>query len=124
MFILLTGACSLILGFLLLLYLLTFGFKRIERVESEIATPGKQLEQNRKIWGNGPIGRWVRIIHIYGFFVFSKIPHFGPRFKGRMGDDSDSLTTGMKLWVVLPTSLFYLATILFFVCAWALGAYD
>lgn len=97
---------SVLGGFFLLVLILTFLFPKIAEVESRIATPGKQLDGIREIWGNGPIGRWMRVVHVYFFFIFRNLPRIGPRIESRMGDEAEALPMGLKLWVILPVSVF------------------
>ena len=85
---------SVLGGFFLLVLILTFLFPKIAEVESRIATPGKQLDGIREIWGNGPIGRWMRVVHVYFFFIFRNLPRIGPRIESRMGDEAEALPMG------------------------------
>src|SRR5690606_40003927 len=85
------GALSLGIGFILLLLMVTLFFRKTAEVERRVATPGKQLDEARSIWGNGPIGRWMRVTYVYAFVVFRHIPRIGPRIKSRMGDEKEPL---------------------------------
>lgn len=51
-----TGTVSLVLAIILMFLIVTLLFRKTEEVERRIATPGKQLDSIRIIWGNGPIG--------------------------------------------------------------------
>lgn len=115
---------SMLGGFFLLILILTFLFPKIAEVESRIATPGKQLDGIRKIWGNGPIGRWMRVVHVYFFFVFRNLPRIGPRIGSRMGDEKEVLPIGLKLWVMLPVTLFFIFIVVSIPTAWYLEAFE
>jgi len=115
---------SVLGGFFLLVLILTFLFPKIAEVESRIATPGKQLDGIREIWGNGPIGRWMRVVHVYFFFIFRNLPRIGPRIESRMGGEAEALPMGLKLWVILPVSVFFLSIIVSLMAAWYLGVFD
>lgn len=115
-----TGAVSLVLAIILMFLMVTFFFRKTEEVERRIATPGKQLDSIRIIWGNGPIGRWMRISHVYVFFLFRHLP----RIEARMGDENEVIPLSLKLWVIVPFSVYAVAVVLFFFTGWYLGAYD
>mgnify|MGYP005863136387 CR=1 FL=1 len=119
-----TGAASLVIGFILLVLMVTLLFRKTVEVERRIATPGKQLDEIRSIWGNGPIGRWMRVMHVYAFVVFRRIPRIGARIESRMGDESEPLPLSLKLWVVVPYTTFVFSMFLFFFSSWYIGAFD
>lgn len=122
--VVITGAVSLVIGFILLVLMVTLLFRKTVEVERRIATPGKQLDEIRSIWGNGPIGRWMRVMHVYAFVVFRHIPRIGPRIESRMGDESEPLPLSLKLWVVVPFTVYAVLMFLFFFSGWYLGALD
>ncbi|MEP1216329.1 MAG: hypothetical protein ABJM11_19595 [Marinobacter sp.] len=122
--VVITGAVSLIVGFILLLLMVTLFFGKTVEVERRIATPGKQLDEIRSIWGNGPIGRWMRVMHVYAFVVFRHIPRIGPRIESRMGDESEPLPRSLKLWVIVPFTVYAILMFLFFFSGWYLGAFS
>ncbi|WP_372982612.1 hypothetical protein [Marinobacter sediminum] len=119
-----TIVASLVLGLILLVLMLTLFFRKTMEVERRISTPGKQLEFIRLIWGNGPIGRWMRVIHVYAFFVFRKIPRVGPRIEARMGDEREPLPLSLKLWVLVPFTVYAVLMFLFFLSGWYLETFD
>jgi|SRR5690554_762645 len=121
-FVAITGAASLVIGIVLLLLMVTLFFRKTVEVEQRIATPGKQLDEIRSIWGNGPIGRWMRVMHVYAFVVFRHIPRIGPRIESRMGDESEPLPLPLKLWVIVPFTAYAILMFLFFFSGWYLGA--
>ncbi len=115
---------SVLGGFFLLVLILTFLFPKIAEVGSRIATRGKEVDGSREIWGNGPIGRWMRVVHVYFFFIFRNLPRIGPRIESRMGDEAEALPMGLKLWVILPVSVFFVSIIVSLMAAWYLGVFD
>lgn len=119
-----TGAASLGIGVILLLLMVTLFFRKTAEVERRIATPGKQLDEIRSIWGNGPIGRWMRVMHVYAFLVFRHLPRIGPRIESRMGDESEPLPRSLKLWVIVPFTVYAILMFLFFFSGWYLGAFS
>ncbi len=119
-----TIVASLGVGIILMFLMVTLFFRRTEEVERRIATPGKQLDGIRIIWGNGPIGRWMRVAHVYAFFVFRNLPQIGARIESRMGDESEPLPLSLKLWVIVPFTVYAVLMFLFFLSGWYLGAFD
>lgn len=118
------GAASMVLGIVLMFLLVTLFFRKTEEVERRIATHGKQLDEVRSIWGNGPIGRWMRVSHVYAFFVYRKLPRIGARIESRMGGEDEPLPRSLKLWVIVPYTACLILTFLFFLSAWYIGAFD
>lgn len=119
-----TMVASLGGGVVLMLLMVTLFFCKTMEVERRIATPGKHLDGIRSIWGNGPIGRWMRVSHVYAFFVYRKLPRIGARIESRMGDEEEPLPRSLKLWVIVPYTACLIFTFLFFVSGWYLGAFD
>ncbi len=115
---------SMLGGFLLLVLMLTVFFPKVMEVESRIATPGKQLDSIRNLWGSGPIGRWMRIVHVYIFFVFRNLPRIGARIESRMGDEREALPRSLKLWAVFPVSAFFVSIFVSVLAGWSLGVLD
>jgi len=115
---------SLGVSLILMFLMVTLLFRKTEEVERRISTRGKQLDSIRIIWGNGPIGRWMRIWHVYVFFLFRHLPRIGPRIEARMGDENEPLPLSLKLWVIVPFSVYAFSAVLFFFTGWYLGAYD
>ena len=118
------GAASLATGLVLMVLMVTLFFQKAVEVERRIATPGKQLDGIRTVWGNGPIGRWMRVLHVYAFFVYRNIPRIGSRIEARMGDEQEPLPLSLKLWVLVPFSVYLALMLLFFFSGWYLGAFD
>lgn len=118
------GAAALGIAIIFLLLMVTLFFRKTMEVERRIATPGKQLDEIRSIWGNGPIGRWMRVVHVFAFVVFRHIPRIGPRIESRMGDEFEPLPLSLKLWVTVPYTSFVVSMFLFFFSGWYLGAFD
>lgn len=119
-----TLVVSLGVGFILLLLMVTLLFRKTKEVERRIATPGKQLDGIRRIWGNGPIGRWMRVIHVYAFFIYRNVPRVGKRIEARMGDESEPLPISLKLWVIVPFTVYAILMFLCLFSGWYLGALD
>ncbi|MDL0433650.1 hypothetical protein QPM17_21125 [Marinobacter sp. TBZ242] len=119
-----TGAASLGVGIILMFLMVTLFFRKTAEVERRIATPGKYLDGMRIVWGNGPIGRWMRVAYIYAFFVFRNLPRIGPRIESRMGDENEPLPLSLKLWVIVPFTVYAILMFLFFFSGWYLGAFD
>ncbi len=115
---------SMLGGFLLLVLMLTVFFPKVMEVESRIATPGKQLDSIRNLWGSGPIGRWMRIVHVYIFFVFRNLPRIGARIESRMGDEREALPRSLKLWAVFPVLAFFVSIFVSVLAGWSLGVLD
>lgn len=112
---------SLGVSLVLLFLIITLFFRKTEQVERRIATPGKQLDGVRKIWGNGPIGRWMRVLHVYAFFVYRNIPRVGKRIEARMGDEFEPLPLSLKVWATLPFTAYVLFVLAFFLSGCYLG---
>lgn len=115
---------SMLGGLLLLVLMLTVFFPKVMEVESRIATPGKQLDSIRNLWGSGPIGRWMRIVHVYIFFVFRNLPRIGARIESRMGDEREALPRSLKLWAVFPVLAFFVSIFVSVLAGWSLGVLD
>src|SRR5690554_3810697 len=118
------GAVCLVLGVVLMFLMVTLFFRKTEEVEQRIATPGKQLDQSRIIWGNGPLGRWMRVTYVYAFFVLRNLPRIGPRIESRMGDEKEPVPLSLKLWVMVPFTVYAVLMFLFFFSGWYLGMFD
>lgn len=118
------GAVSMALALILFFLMITLFFSKTAEVERRIATHGKQLDGIRLVWGNGPIGRWMRVIHVYAFFVFRNLPRIGRRIEARMGDEHEPLPLALKLWVLVPYTVFLILAFLFFLSGWYLGTFD
>lgn len=118
------GAVFLGLGLILFILMVTLFFPKTAEVERRIATPGKQLEGIRIIWGNGLIGRWMRVMHVFAFFAFRNLPRIGPRIEARMGDEQEPLPTSLKLWVLVPYIMFLILMFLFCLSGWYLDTFD
>ena len=116
-FLVVAGSIAAVAALVMILLVISLFFKKIEEVENLIATPGKQLAEVRKIWGNGPIGRWMRAMHICSFFLFRSIPRFGEVIASRMGDELQRLSLSDKFWAVIPVATAFLLTAVFFICA-------
>ena len=119
-----TVVSSLVVGVVLMFLMVTLFFRKTKEVERRIATPGKQLDGIRIVWGNGPIGRWMRVVHIYAFFVYRNLPCVGKRIEARMGDEKEALPLSLKLWVIIPFTIYAALMLLFFLSGWYLGALD
>lgn len=119
-----SGAAALIGGLILMILIISVFFKKIEKVEKQIATPGKQLDGIKRVWGNGPIGRWMRATHVWCFFIFRHTPRYGPTIARRMGDEVEPVPIKSKLWAVIPVSSVFVLAFLFLVTSWYLGAFD
>lgn len=113
---------SMLSSFVLLVLMITLFFRKTLEAERRIATQGKQLDDIRMIWGNGPIGRWMRVLHVYFFFLFRNFPGIGPRIEARMGDEKEPLPLSLKLWVLAPFTLFAILMFLFFLSGWYLSS--
>lgn len=107
----------ILLGLVALLMTLTVFFGAIRKLESHIATPGKQLDEIKKIWGNGPIGRWMRAVHLYFFFLIRKLPVYGPIIGARMGDEKTPSPRRLKMALMIPMSLIFFLGLTLFGCA-------
>lgn len=118
------GAAALGVGIVLMFLMVTLFFQKTEEVERRIATPGKHLDGIRRVWGSGPIGRWMRVLHVYAFFLFRNLPRIGPRIEFRMGDESEPLPLSLKLWVIVPATVYWILAFLFFFSGWYIGAFD
>lgn len=117
------GVCAMIICVLSILFTITFAFKRIAIVEAKIASPGKELDGIRKVWGGGPIGRWMRAGHVFLFFVVRKLP-MCRGIAERLGDEKEPIPLSLKLWAILPIGCCLLSGLTFMVLGWPLGAYS
>lgn len=115
---------SLGLGLVLLALMLTLFFRKTIEVEEEIAAPGTQLDGLRKMWGNGPIGRWMRVVNVFFYFALRNLPRIGPRMESRLVEERRRLPLALKLWAIVPVATFGFLMFLFFLSGWYLGAFD
>jgi hypothetical protein len=114
----------MVAGLILVFLMITLFFGKIEEIERRVATPGKELDFRRRIWGNGPIGRWLRILDVYAFLVFRHLPRIGPRIESEWGDELEPLPRSLKLWGIVPYTATLVLGFLFFFSGWYLGALD
>lgn len=105
---------SLPIGLLSVIFIVTVAFPRIVEIERRIGTSGKLIDNVRVYCGGGPIGRWLRSLHVFAFFAFRRIPRYGPKIASRYGDELEPLPLSLKLWVTAPHVVFFLAGIVFF----------
>jgi len=61
---------------------------------------------------------------VYAFVVFRHLPRIGSRIESRMGDESEPLPLSLKLWVIVPFTVYAILMFLFFFSGWYLGAFD
>ncbi|MDY6797353.1 MAG: hypothetical protein SVX28_01190 [Pseudomonadota bacterium] len=101
------GAVSMVIGFVLLIMIITIIFPSVQKLESHIATPGKQLDGIRRVWGSGPVGRMMRATHILMFFMIRHVPVFGRDVAERIGSEPEPVPSGLKWTVIAPVFLFY-----------------
>lgn len=118
------GAASLGLGLIVLVLMLTLFFRKTVEIEDRIAAPGTQLDGLRKMWGSGPIGRWIRIVNVFFYFVFRNLPSVGKRIESRLVGERAPLPLTMKLWAIAPITTFGILMLMFFFSGWYLGAFD
>lgn len=107
---------SMIGALITLLLIHTIIFSVIRRIEDYVATPGKELDSVRRVWGNGPIGRWMRAVHLHMFFIFRRLPLYGKSIEARFGDETTTVPTRLKMAFMVPMSLFYLFTLILIGC--------
>lgn len=112
---------SLILCLSSVMIALTAAFDKVRQIEDLVATPGKGLDEIRRVWGNGPIGRLMRLNWLFGFFTLRYLPVIGPQMEARLGDESPLVPIKLKLWLFIPMSLYLLSAVCFFVLGFALG---
>lgn len=99
--------CSLLAAAGMLFLVLTVFFGATRKIEDQIATRGKQLDGIKRVWGNGPIGRWMRSLHIYAFFLFRRLPRYGRTIESRMGDEDLPVPQNLKLLLIIPMTLYF-----------------
>jgi hypothetical protein len=121
--VIITGSGSLMLSVITLTLTISIFFSNIEEVERIIATPGKQLDGIKRVWGNGPLGRWFRAGHVWMFFAFRRVPIVGRRLEERMGDEMEPIPLHLKCWAIIPVTLFFLFGTVFLLSAWRLDLY-
>lgn len=100
------GWVSMFVGFFVMIFCITAVFPKVKEVEKIVATPGKQLDGVRWLWGGGPIGRWMRCTHIALFFILAKVPGFGQVWRSRLGDEPEPVPLRLKLWILIPFGIF------------------
>ncbi|MDO6442948.1 hypothetical protein [Marinobacter sp. 2_MG-2023] len=105
---------SLPTGLLSVIFIVTVAFPRIADVERRIGTAGKLIDSVRLSFGGGPIGRWMRSLHVFAFFAFRKIPKYGSKISARYGDEVEPLSLSLKLWATFPHIVFFLSGVVFF----------
>ncbi len=106
---------SLPVGLLALIFILVVAFPRIAEVERRIGTEGKLIDTIRVVFGRGPIGRWMRALHVFAFFAYRTIPRYGPVIAARYGDESEPLSLRLKLWATVPHIVFLASAFIFLV---------
>ncbi|WP_375171987.1 hypothetical protein [Marinobacter sp.] len=111
---------SLGLSLVLLALILTLFFKKTVEVEDQIAAPGTQFDGLRKMWGNGPLGRWMRVVNIFFYFALRNLPHIGPKMESRLVECRRPLSLALKMWATVPVATFGGLMFLFFLSGWFL----
>jgi hypothetical protein len=109
-----TQIASLAIELLSMFVILAIAFPKVSEVEKRIGTPGKLIDSVRVVYGGGPIGRWMRSMHVFAFFAYRQILKFGPRIAARYGEEIEPLPVRLKLWATLPHIVFLTSGIVFF----------
>lgn len=66
----------------------------------------------------------MRVVYVYFFFVFRNLPRIGARIESRTGVENETLPFGLKLWVMLPVTVFFTFIALSILAAWYLEAFN
>jgi hypothetical protein len=102
------GAGAIGLGLVSLFVILTFAFSRVAAIEEKISRPGNSAQEQRKIWGNDPLGRLMRSSYVFTFLVLRSVPSNRlNRSAAQIGDISTQLPVRLVLWAVLPPLCLY-----------------
>lgn len=102
------GAGAIGLGSVSLFVILTFAFSRVAAIEEKISRPGNSAQEQRKIWGNDPLGRLMRSSYVFTFLVLRSVPSNRlNRSAAQIGDISTRLPVRLTLWALLPPLLLY-----------------
>lgn len=102
------GAGAIALGLISLLVILTIAFSRVTVIEEKISRPGASTLEQRKIWGNDPLGRLMRSSYVFTFLVLRSVPSSRlNRSAAKIGDISTQLPVRLTLWAMLPPLLLY-----------------
>lgn len=105
------GIASMIGGVLGILFTVTVAFSRIRMVEARIATPGAYLDMTKTLWGDGPLGRWIRAMNVWSFFTYRNLPVIGSRVASRMGKEEGATPRHLKLWALIPVSFTFVCAV-------------
>src|SRR5690554_620419 len=112
---------SLILCLFSVIITLTAAFDKVRQIEDLVATPGKGLDEIRHVWGDGPLGRLIRLNWLFGFFTLRYLPVIGPKMEERLGDESPLVPIKLKLWLFIPMGSYLLSATCFFALGFILG---
>lgn len=109
-----TLIASLAIELLSMVVILAIAFPKVAEVEKRIGTPGKLIDSVRVVYGGGPIGRWMRSMHVFAFYAYRQIPKYGSKISARYGEETEPLPMRLKLWVTVPFIVFLASGIVFF----------
>lgn len=123
-FLVVIGVSSLLLSLVSIGLVITVAFRRIQQVESHIATEGKYIDNMLPIWGEGPLGRWMRAAHVFFFFAARLVPRYGPVMSARLGDEATPVPRRLKLWATVPMAMAFILMAAAIICSWYLGAFE
>ncbi|WP_203142729.1 hypothetical protein [Marinobacter mangrovi] len=110
---------DIFIGLAALAFSLTSGFRKIAEIESRIAPKGSTIDVQKKAWGEGPVGRWIRIVYLLSFFFWRRIPGHGVKVASNLGDIHADVPWRLQCWLVIPMVLFW-SSILLMVVGWLL----
>lgn len=115
----LLGGMLIFLTLINLVILLYVAFAKLTKIESHLESC-KLVENNRYIWGGGPIGRMYRLMQIGGMFFFPKIIE-----KNGEADLEAirKLPISLRRWITIPAGTL-IALFSAIIILWGYGKYN
>lgn len=121
-FLLLSVVAGTLVGLLASLFCLTVGFQKIRQIEDIVGYEGGTINDQKSMWGEGPIGRWMRVAYLMNFFFWRQFPGHGVKVASKLGDTTADVPKNLRAWLVWPMTIFWIGFFILMIGGGVLGS--